>query len=642
MYNRGHQISNFFNPSNEKPNIEFFQGTYNITVSTDTIRDSIALTLYQVTEYAVVPKWGTLEDDSIATVNDSLYCRSVNSAIYDEDGNLIGTVANGYDGTISPGSMDYYRRWPMRFEILSLVTPYGVNLDLGPDGETWVVDLTDFMPMMTGNKRITVERGGQWQEDMDVKFLFIVGTPTRDVLDVQQIWRNDSKGYQAIMADEAFEPRSVVLNPNGEAFKLRSVITGHGQEGEFIPQTHWLDVDGGAKEYDWQVWTECSENPIYPQGGTWIYDRAGWCPGMPSDLQEVDITQYVTAGNSHTLDYGVTSATGTSNYIVNNQLVTYGGPNFTLDAAAIEIQAPTNYIEYRRANPICTNPKVLIRNTGSTTLTSLTIEYWINDDQTHQTYEWTGSLEFMEEELVTLPSDGALWNGIAGMTLSKFHVSISAPNNGADEYAHNNDIVSEFEIPEVLPNEFVIRFKTNNVPTESKYEIFDYQGNVIFTKDNMAGNTTYNDTISLPLGCYQMVITDTGDDGLSFWANNDGSGYCQIRDMSGFPVKYFTADFGGSLIYNFTIDFPLAYEDLQLNQGFEMYPNPASSQFTLTGKKVDEAEIRIFNAMGQLMNIESISQKNEVTFNTSHLNPGLYMVNVSIEGRSFTKRLIIE
>ncbi|MCB0479674.1 MAG: T9SS type A sorting domain-containing protein, partial [Crocinitomicaceae bacterium] len=640
--NRGHEITNFFNVTNEKPNLEFFQGTYSLTVTNDTILDSMAFANYNVKEYAVVPKWGTMQDDSIATISDTLYCRSTSSKVFDEDETQIRVISNSYQGSIQPGTLDYYRRFPMRFEILSLVTPYGVNLDLGPNGETWIFDVTDFMPILTGDKRMTIERGGQWQEDMDIQFLFIVGTPARDVLDVQQIWRNDSKGYQAIIADEAFEPRSITLNPAASSFKIRSVITGHGQEGEFIPQTHWLDVDGGNREYSWQVWKECSENPIFPQGGTWIYDRAGWCPGAPSDLQEVDITSFVTAGNTHTLDYGVISAQGTSNYIVNNQLVTYGGPNHTLDASVVEIQGPSNYIEYRRVNPICANPKVKIRNTGSTTLTSLTIEYWINDDQNHQTYSWTGSLDFMEEEVVDLPSPSDLWNGIAGMTTSKFHVTVSQPNGGADEYSYNNSTYSMFEIPEVLPADFIFRFKTNSVPSQNTWELKDDQGNVLYSGSGFAANTVYDDTISLGLGCYQLVINDTGDNGLSFWANSEGTGYAQVRNMSGFVIKYFGADFGGSIVYNFTVDFPLSYDEQMLNIGIDLYPNPASTEFTLTGHKMDEASIHIFNAMGQIVEANASVEKNQVTFNTTQFKPGVYMVHVTIEGRSFTKRLVIE
>ena len=33
------------------------------------------------------------------------------------------------------------------------------------------------------------------------------------------------------------------------------------------------------------LWKDCGSNPLYPQGGTWVYDRGHWCPG---DLQNPD------------------------------------------------------------------------------------------------------------------------------------------------------------------------------------------------------------------------------------------------------------------------------------------------------------------------------------------------------------------
>ena len=147
------------------------------------------------------------------------------------------------------------------------------------------------------------------------------------------------------------KPRDVLMHPNATSFKLRTTITGHGQEGEFIHKNHTLNLDGGFKTYSWQVWTECAENPIYPQGGTWIYDRAGWCPGKASDLREDDITPLVTPGKSHNIDYGIDSATGSSNYWVSCQLVSYDDPNHSLDAAIIDILSPTNQILHVRTNP---------------------------------------------------------------------------------------------------------------------------------------------------------------------------------------------------------------------------------------------------------------------------------------------------
>ena len=61
-------------------------------------------------------------------------------------------------------------------------------------------------------------------------------------LEMQQIWRPQSKGYSAIMSDIAFEPRINNMLPNASAFKLRTSITGHGADGEFIPRIHYLKI----------------------------------------------------------------------------------------------------------------------------------------------------------------------------------------------------------------------------------------------------------------------------------------------------------------------------------------------------------------------------------------------------------------
>ena len=234
----------------------------------------------------------------------------------------------------------------MKFEIMSLVTPYGIGLDLGSEGKTFTFDVTDFTPILRGLKRMSIERGGQNQEELDIKFLYIKGTPARDVIDINQIWPVRSNGYASIMADNVYEPRMVPTNASATDFEIRTVITGHGQEGEFIPRNHFINAAGGPNELFWEVWKECAENPIIDQGGTWIYDRAGWCPGMASDMQRTAISPLVTPGTPIEIDYGVTTASGTSNYIVNNQLGSYGAPNFLLDASVIDVIRPSQKIEH--------------------------------------------------------------------------------------------------------------------------------------------------------------------------------------------------------------------------------------------------------------------------------------------------------
>ena len=55
-----------------------------------------------------------------------------------------------------------------------------------------------------------------------------------------------------------------------------------------------------------------------------------------------------------------------------------------------------------------------------------------------QTYEWNGSLLFMEEEDVSLGE--IIFNG----TSNKFNVIVSNPNNLDDEYYDNNLMSSYF------------------------------------------------------------------------------------------------------------------------------------------------------------------------------------------------------
>src|SRR5690606_18031659 len=364
------------------------------------------------------------------------------------------TVDLKSDGINSLYDLPYWQRMPCKFVIMSFVKPYGIGIDFGQEGKTWTFDMTDFLPILNGKKRMTIERGGEWQEEMDIKFLFVVGTPVREVLDIQQIWQTDYPSYDQISNDQYFEPRDVMMNPNGETFVIKSAITGHGQEGEFIPRNHWINVNGGSAEFNWQVWKECAINPIFPQGGTWIYDRAGWCPGEATDIQVSDITSMVTAGQTVNLDYGISSTSGTSKYIVSHQLVTYGADNFTQDAAIIDIISPTRKVEHGRKGAICEGVKVLIQNTGTTALTSLSFEYWVNNAPTPQTFSWSGNLAYLETAEVTLPGSYDLWNYLSGGPDNTMHVEISAPNGGGDDYAHNNKMSTSFDIPEFMPADF--------------------------------------------------------------------------------------------------------------------------------------------------------------------------------------------
>ena len=639
--NMGQEIFKDFSVATERPNIQFMQGTYQLSIANDTLLYPIQNTPNYVTTNQIVPNWGSTVNDSIAIVDmDTFWLADSYEYVYDEAGNKLDSNLIASEGSLNITSLTYYKRFPAKYEIMSFVTPYGINLDLGENGKTWTFDVSDYLPILNGSKRMTVERGGQWMEDMDIRFLFIVGTPPRDILDIDQLWRVESKSYTSIMADQSYEPRDIKLADDAISFKVRAAITGHGQEGEFIPRTHSFDINNGAKTFAWEVWKECAENPVYPQGGTWIYDRAGWCPGMPTDVEEMDITPWVTAGQSTQIDYGVSTASGTSNYLVNAQLVSYGDANFTVDAAAIDVLAPSSKVEYARNNYICNNPVVLIQNTGSTTLTNLTIEYWVNNATQPETYTWSGSLEFLETQEVELPVSSNLWASISGTT-NKFHVEVKEPNGTTDQYQHNNKYTSTFGLPDILPSGFVVRFLTNSAASESKYQLFDIDGNQLFVREGMSNNTLYRDTFDLDGGCYSLVVTDYDDDGIDFWANSDGAGYIQLREVGGGIIRYLEPDFGGSIVYNFSIDYPLSYDEFNKNWEVKLYPNPAEDMFFIEGEQIQSMQVEIYDTYGKRVRLEGTSEGARISFDTSSLSAGIYFVRIETGSKTQTQKLMI-
>lgn len=641
----GVEIFKGFQPTLLRPQMTLLQGNYELQIDTLLVEDTLLHPPTQVIVYQVNSNAGSSQSDEVVGTDPADYWTVQANEVLDPEGNLITSDTPMPDGSIDPGEITWFQRYPARYEIMSFVTPYGINLDLGPEGKTWYFDVSDFGPILKGQKRMQMTFGGQFQEDMDVQFLFIVGTPPREVLEIQHLWRTSgNENYNNILNDRVFEPREVQLRPDAAGYKLTSAITGHGQEGEFIPRDHFIDLDGGDDEFVWTVWKECAFNPVFPQGGTWIYDRSGWCPGMATDKQEWDITPLVDIGGSVEIDYGLYTASGDSRYIVNNQLVTYGPAKFGLDAAIVDIIRPTDQITHGRLNPICHEPQVIIRNTGADTLTSLEIKYWLNNAVDPEVYTWTGSLAFLESEEIDLPSPPSLWNAL-GSGENSFNVEISSPNSGPDEYAFNNSLSASFVPADVIPQHFYIWFGTNNVASENSYEVLDADGNILFSREDMSNNTIYQDTLMLAPGCYTFRVYDTDNDGLSFFANNDGSGFIRFREVGGPIVASFESDFGGGIEYNFSTDLLVStHHPPEQALEVQIFPNPveSSAQIQIEGGE-GWIRLRLNSATGREVyreDFRAISGQVNHTLELQGLASGIYFLEVQSEQGREVKRLV--
>ena len=379
-----------------------------------------------------------------------------------------------------------------------------------------------------------------------------------------------------------------------------------------------------------------------------MYDRQGWCPGEYSLLKEYDITSYATPGSTVTLDYNCSNPmipTGDYRYIAAHQLISYGPPNFSLDVKLLDIKKPDNKVVYSRENPMCTKPVIIVQNTGSTTVTSIDIDYWMNNSAVKENFVWTGSLAFLDTVTINLPL-GTLWqNGLAASN-NKFNVELKKANNSIDNYSYNNKISNPFTLPDILTDSITIVTKTNNIPSENSYKLYDAGGALVpgasvFT----TANTIYNDNYVLN-GCYRMVFEDTGEDGLSWWASTaQGNGYVQFKNAQGVVIKTFNADFGKRFEYNFsTKPYPiptLLQQNVAL-KGISIYPNPAQDKFEIYMPDTENAKITITDMMGRTFDLPHTTTKEKLVYDSSSLKAGVYLVRIVKENQTSVKKIVIE
>lgn len=632
----GTEINKSFVSEATRPNIAFYQGTYNLVVSADTILDTLLNAPYYVTENTIYARTGTTNSDSIGSTLTNYYPQY--NTVYDLNGAVVSNSGSANTANLQATVLDYYQRNPSKLEIMSFVTPYGIGIDLGVEGKAWYFDVTDFLPILEGSKRMTMERGGQNQEQMDIQFLFIVGTPPAQVKKIQQIWRVDQRNYSDINADVYYAPRAVKLDTSAARYKIRTAVTGHGQQGEFIARNHTISVNNGAALYNNLVWKECAENPIFPQGGTWIYDRAGWCPGMATKVTEYDITSLVSS-DSVTLDYNVQGATGDSRYIVNNQLVSYGLPNFQNDAKIVTVLRPSNETEFGRRNPTCYNPIITIQNTGAAVLTSAIIQFSINGGAP-VTYNWSGSLGFMDQGNALMSIPQSFWStGTTGV--NTFTATITGVNGGADQYVHNNSYTSNFQLADDLPANLNVVLRTNSAASQTSYIIKNSSGATVLQRSSLSNNQTYTNAINLPAGCYQLKVLDSGDDGLSFFANSSGTGYFRITDQNGVVLTNFNPDFGDGIEYYFTVGSSTGIESNEEFNSLEIYPNPVTDELFISYENI-QGNFVLMNTIGQSILEGDLNKNNNLMkLDVSSITPGVYYLKINSNNKSSINKVII-
>jgi hypothetical protein len=639
----------------ERPVVAFGQGTVSGAVQMNMVSQSKPIEPVVIFEQAAVNRHFEIVNSYRGVPQGSSYT-------FSPQGTVVTTSAVGSDLQLINDTILYHEQ-PYEIvkdvEIARYITPYGINFDLGPNGFSWIYDVTDYQQYLHGVVDLAAHNT---QELLDLKFAFIKGIPPRDVHKREPIWADwRSYNYGQMANDLVLQNKPVVLSDTSQMFKIKTRMSGHGQVGnmaccEWVPNDHRISIDGTPR-FNWNIWqtNECGDNPNIGQGGTWPYAREGWCPGDRVKDFDFELTPFIQPGDTVSIDYSITTVppgdpgTAGGNYIGAFDLISYSAPNFQTDAAIVDVLNPNNWEYYSKFNPTCSNPRVVLRNTGANALTSCFIRCWITYGNEIQ-FNWTGNLGFMEEEVVEIPvNDLGFWMDMDSTETFTAYVSNVNGTLGNDEYLQNSVKQVKFDAPEVINGPFFAWLTTNNKAVENSYKLIDGAGNIIFQRNQLANQTQYKDTFDLAPGCYSIIIEDTDHDGLSFWysaqVEGETNGQMRLRYVGGSYIELFPGDFGHYHRYDFSVGFGVGLNENKLDHEIAVFPNPTSGETTIeiSGFVDNEATLEIYDMMGRKWLTEEMTASQH--FAESHVNlagvpSGAYIARIVTKNQVYTKQFV--
>jgi hypothetical protein len=548
-------------------------------------------------------------------------------------------------------------------ELGRLITPYA---DAAAPRTTWtwtqpyVFDVTDFYPLLKDSATIRLAYSGySWGFTANTQFAFIEGIPDRNVTGITRLW-NGYFGYggAANTINNNFPVSYDTAPANTKSANIKFIVTGHGSDAngccEFMPHFYKVFEDSNQTDSITAWRTDCGSNELYPQSGTWLYQRSNWCPGalVYSNYHILPNVVANTIYNCQILFDSTYTSNGGGGYACDATLIYYDSINKNLDATLEDVIAPTNNENHFRENPLCGLPTIQVKNTGATIINSISFQYGIKDS-VPQTYTWNGTLAPLGDTVITLPELymlDSLSQANSPDTFT-FVAQILKVNGVADDDPTNDTFYAPFKVAPTWPNIFSISMRTNNEGVSgvnngisvAQWQLFDMNNNVITSRTNLAVSTSYLDTIRLTnQGCYKFVVSISSCDGLEWWAHaQDGSGindgFLTVRKttvpsamtFNGDPTGTYANDFGCGFVQYFTTNAaPLAIENINtIATGMEVYPNPAQNvvNVSIGGLPDVKGTIELIDALGRVVFTEPCN----AAANTIHLSDfanGMYTV----------------
>ncbi|UPT67746.1 MAG: T9SS type A sorting domain-containing protein [Sphingobacteriales bacterium JAD_PAG50586_3] len=280
-----------------------------------------------------------------------------------------------------------------------------------------------------------------------------------------------------------------------------------------------------------------------------------------------------------------------------------------------------------------------LQNMGTAPLTAATVKAYFNDVEV-ASYDWTGNLPKY---------------GIADITVGSFTPS-SLDTIEIKVTSANSDVANDAAktpggaAPEAVSQFITVKITTDAYGSETTWKLKN--GNQIIAQggpynDLQAAGETVQPPVTYPMGatgCFTFEISDSEQyqDGMCC---DYGNGGYQVVDANG-NVLASGGDFGLTESKQFKVSV-LGVEDETAVGAFNVFPNPSEGNFNLDLSLLKKATVavNVTNVMGQMVYNDSkqnmAAGQHIMNMNLSSLSNGMYMVNVYVGDKLYSKRITI-
>ncbi len=294
------------------------------------------------------------------------------------------------------------------------------------------------------------------------------------------------------------------------------------------------------------------------------------------------------------------------------------------------------------------NPKAKIYNNGSSTITSATINYNVNNG-TNSTFNFSGSIPPASTVEISLPAIS-----FTPTTTNTLNVTIGNVNGSADQNTANNTMAKSNILLTTLAGQssfMTMDFTQDQYGSECSWKLYNEAANTIVAQDgpwtdlSASGILLHSKSFTvLPNKCYRLDIIDTYGDGVN---SGTGVGGYKLFAQGTTPLITSNGQFGKGESKWFKTAPSLSVDKINGLTEVNVYPNPAKdiAKLNFSLENTSNLTISVYDQLGQLVQTVTSGKfnagDNQVDINTTTLNSGIYTVRIDAENGTLSQRISV-